>query len=398
MKRLLHLLTLLLLSLPLIGQSPVTVDSLDARGFNWQLGLQATQRSNSLDNEFLRILTVGGHLTPEIIAGARAEMRNFGSLTLNGDFTFALENAANGKGWRVNSGIISDIRWTPELFELVFTGNAPHLGRWDVLNGTRGRAWQLNTIQRTGQWSNDRNVLEWAAGVTHRSLGAVSDVRTGYLWVSGEVDTLYTSLYARSAVERLSAWGPSGQIRFTHLDPASKVSLTLQASQLGLLRVPAGTERISIDTVLATTGLPLTGPGWSIESLQDEDFEESLIIRDTLGGHWDVLPAVLQASLSGGILPGLAWEVRGTVGGWRPVPEAMAGLQIQLGRRASMGIRAIYGGWGKFRPAVWTAFPVGPEHTLTIYAEDPVATFQNSGLGRGVAVQLSRNITAGKKR
>lgn len=371
-----------------------TTDSLPSvpTGTTWKFSLQADHRSNSIDNAFASTMLIGGAITSEAISAARDEMRFRGTLAARASVQFATEDAATGRGWQVESGMVSDFRWTPELFDLVFTGNAPHLGRFDVLNGTRGRAWQMNSVMRTGGWSNDLNELRWGLGLAHRSIGAEGSVSTGYFWVSAGVDTLYTSLYGRSAVLRAQGLGPVGQIRFRRTDPSAKVSLTLEATQLGALCVRPGDERIAVDTILATTGLPLTGAGWSLESLQGEGFSESLIVRDTLAGHLEALPATLSAGLTGSIIPGLAWEVRGTVGGWRPTPEAMVGFQFKVGRSSVAGIRAIYGGWGKFRPAIWAELPVGPSHTLTLYAEDPVAAFQGVGLGRGFGLQLAKTL------
>lgn len=371
-----------------------TTDSLPATptGHTWQFSLQADHRSNSIDNAFAATMLIGGAITPDAIALARDQMRFRGTLAARASVQFATENAATGRGWQIESGLVSDFRWTPELFDLVFTGNSPHLGRFDVLNGTRGRAWQLNTVMRTGGWSNDLNEVRWGLGLAHRSMGAEGNISTGYFWVSSGVDTLYTSLYGRSAVLRAQGLGLTGQIRFRRTDPSAKVALTLEATQLGALFVRPGDERIAVDTMLATTGLPLNGAGWSLESLQGEGFAESLIARDTLPGHLEALPAAVSASLTGSIIPGLAWEVRGTVGGWRPTPEAMAGLQFKVGRQSVAGIRAIYGGWGKFRPAIWAELPIGPSHTLTLYAEDPAAAFRGTGLGRGFGLQLAKTL------
>ena len=364
-------------------------------GCNWELSIQVDHRSNAIDNAFAATMLIGGALSPEAIAAARDEMRSRGTLGLRGNIRFETSDLAARRGWRIESGIVSDVRWTPELFDLVFAGNAPHLGRFDVLNGTRGRAWQLNTIMRTGFWKNAHNALHWGLGLAHRSVGAQGDISTGYFWVSSNVDTLYTSLYGRSTVLEAQGLGLAGQIRYRRTDPASQVALTLEATHLGALFVAPGDVRVEVDTVLGTTGLPLAGDGWSIESLQGEGFAESLIVRDTLAGHFEALPTALSGGLTGAIIPGLAWEVRATVGGWRPTPEAMAGLQFKVGRRSIAGIRAVYGGWGKLRPAIWAALPVGQHHTLTLYAEDPVAAFQGTGLGRGFGLQLAKSLPTG---
>lgn len=373
--------------------SSIPLDSLGVlRGNNWQFSIQLDQRSNAIHHALGKVFWVGGALHPEDVAAARNEMTSGGTLGLRAGISFATEDVETRKGWQVESSVISDFRWTPEFWDLVFEGNSPHLGRFDVLNGTGGRIWQLNAVMRTGLWEREHNSLRWGLGLAHRPAGVDGSVSTGYFWVSDDVDSLFTSLYGRSTVLRAQALGLTGQIQFRHNDPASLVDLTLQVNHLGALWAGAGDERIIVDTLLETTGLPLQGAGWSLETLQGEGFGESLIHRDTLSGRLEALPTSFSMSLTGSIVPGLVWEVRGTVGGWRPVPEAMAGFQFKMGPRVVGGVRAIYGGWGKFRPAVWAGIPLGLNHALTLYAEDPLAAFQPSGLGRGLGIQLSKTI------
>ena len=120
----------------------VTQGQLDS--LTWDATAWGQHRSNALSHELGRLLVRGGHINRSLVEAARTaqgdEMGSFG-------YTSGLAlNWRNPRSWKDTEArlcgsfqfkTLGDIRWTPELFDLAFTGNAGHLGRWDVLDGSR---------------------------------------------------------------------------------------------------------------------------------------------------------------------------------------------------------------------------------------------------------------------
>ena len=99
---------------------------------------------------------------------------------------------------------LGDIRWTPELFDLVFTGNAGHLGRWDVLDGSRFRAgtWIQAAIGLEGA---NRNRIE--LGLVYRLRSTDARIRNGHLYVSEGLDYLTGYVRGHMGWAEGGSWG-----------------------------------------------------------------------------------------------------------------------------------------------------------------------------------------------
>ena len=132
----------------------------------WEATAWGQHRSNALSNELTALLIRGGHIDRTLVESAQADQASE-----MGAFGYTSGVAVTWRSLRpwketesrlcgsIQFKTLGDIRWTPELFDLVFTGNAGHLGRWDVLDGSRFRA---------GTWIQAAIGLEGATGIALR--------------------------------------------------------------------------------------------------------------------------------------------------------------------------------------------------------------------------------------
>ena len=88
------------------------------------------------------------------------------------------------RDWRIRGSVqarwIGDSRWTPAMYDLVLTGNAGHLGRWDVLDGSRARtaAWLNAAVGIEGKHQNRVEL-----GLVYRPFQFEGFIETGYFHV-----------------------------------------------------------------------------------------------------------------------------------------------------------------------------------------------------------------------
>ena len=316
----------------------------------WEATAWGQHRSNALSNELVGLLIRGGHIDRTLVESAQAaqagEMGAFG-FTSGVAVTWRSLRPWKETESRLCGSIqfktLSDIRWTPELFDLVFTGNAGHLGRWDVLDGSRFRAgtWIQAAIGLEGA---NRNRIE--LGLVYRLRSTDARIRNGHLYVSEGLD--YLSGYVRGHMgwAEGGSWGLATNVEWHFLREEAPFAFHLRVQNLGFTVAPKWTE-LQVDTLVETTGLTFSGPGLSVESLTESAGASEVITTLNEPYRFGLMPFRIDASLEYPLGPRSGWDVQAQVGDWMPVPRAITGYRRAIGKRWQAGVQLVAGGWGR---------------------------------------------------
>jgi len=347
-------------------------------------------RSNTMDHQLGQLLVRGGNIDRTLVDAARAAQGgDMGGFGFSSGFQLHARSRRMWKetNWRLCGSIqarwIGDSRWTPELYDLVLTGNAGHLERWDVLDGTRARstAWLNAAIGIEGQHHNRVEL-----GLVYRPFQFEGLIHTGYFYVNEAVDDLHASMRANARMSRKAGWGLGVNAEWHFLREEAPFAFHVQLRNVGVVLAP-NPLRFAVDTVLETSGLPLSGAGWSIASLQEEGFAEGLYTADSSGVDFQFLPGRLDLSFEYPLSPRTGWDVQVQLGEWMPLPRAISGFRRAFGKHWQAGVQVIAGGWGRVRPAAWARWRMPNERAFMIYIEDPWGWGSDSAYGRGVTLR-----------
>lgn len=361
-----------------------------SRFLPWSLTMWGQHRSNTMDHQLGQLLVRGGNIDRTLVDAAReiqgGDMGSFG-------FSSGIQLHARSRqmwketNWRLCGSVqarwIGDSRWTPEMYDLVLTGNAGHLGRWDVLDGTRARssAWLNAAVGIEGRHQNRVEL-----GLVYRPFQYEGLIETGYFYVNEDVDDMFASMRAKARLSRKAAWGLALNAEWHFLREEAPFAFHVQLRNFGAVISP-NPLRFAVDTVLETSGLPFSGAGWSIASLQEEGFAEGLYTADSSGVDLQRLPGRLDLSFEYPLSPRTGWDVQVQVGEWMPLPRAISGLRRAFGKHWQAGVQVIAGGWGRVRPAAWARWRMPNERAIMIYVEDPWGWGSDSAYGRGVTLR-----------
>ena len=376
-------LTYLFLAVACVAQGQL--DSL-----TWDATAWGQHRSNALSHELGRLLVRGGHIDRSLVESARSaqggDMGAFGytsGLALNWrSLRFWKDTEARLCG-SVQFKTLGDIRWTPELFELAFAGNAGHLGRWDVLDGSR---------LRTGTWLQASVGLEGAnqsrieLGLVYRMQSTDALMRNGHFYVSEGLD--YMTGYVRGYIgwAEAGAWGLATNAEWHFLREEAPFAFHLRLQNFGFSVAPEWTE-LAVDTLVETTGLTLTGPGLSVESLAESAGASEVINTTNRRYRFELMPFRIDAAFEYPLGPRSGWDVQAQVGDWMPVPRAVTGYRRAIGKQWQAGVQLVAGGWGRLRPAAWARWRKPGEHAVMLFIEDPFGWGSKAAYGRGITLR-----------
>lgn len=356
----------------------------------WDAAVWGQHRSNALDHELGRLLVRGGSIDRSLIEAARSAQGNE-----MGAFGFASGFAVNWNSvqkWRETDAhlcgsfglkTLGDVRWTPELFDLVFTGNAGHLGRWDVLDGSRVRTstWAHAAVGWVGA-----NQSRIELGLVHRLNAIDARIQNGHFYVNETVDSLAGFVRGYVGWAERSEWGMLVNAEWHFLREDAPFAFHLRVQNVGFVLGPEWTE-LSVDTLIETTGLALTGPGLSVEALSESTGAEEILTVTSEAYRVRWMPARIDASFEYPLGPRSGWDLQAQVGDWMPVPRAMTGYRRAIGKQWQAGVQLVAGGWGRLRPAAWARWRKPGEHALMVYIEDPFGWGSKSAYGRGITLR-----------
>lgn len=348
-------------------------------------------RSEVLTNGFLRTMLVGGHLERSALEGMHAAMERTGSghLGVAAGAEVAWQGGAGPGGLRPRVALdargLMAATATVEAFGLAFLGNAHALGTQQTLTGTSVQYLQWNRLAFGLSDASERHWVE--VGAYLAGLGGEAAVEEGAVAVGEEVDVLEAQIAGRFDAWEHRGWGLGIS---TRQEWGGERWAAVEVQDLGVVRYAEG-ERFSIDTSLVTTGLPWSGPGWTVEGVQAEGFGEDLAARRATGEGWQLLPARLL--VEGGWRWSAPWSAQASVevGGWMPRPLGEVRLQWHVESDWAVEAAVRGGGWGGVRPVLcgeWRR----PAGRLAVCWEDPVGGFSAAGYGRGLQLIWSKNL------
>ncbi|MAI22469.1 MAG: hypothetical protein CL828_00270 [Crocinitomicaceae bacterium] len=356
----------------------------------WNATAWGQYRSNALSHELGRLLFRGGHIDRSLVDSAQeaqgGEMGAFG-------YTSGLAiNWSSLRPWRDKEArlcgslqlkTLGDFRWTPELFDLVLSGNSGHLGRWDVLDGSRMR---MSTWIQVAVGLEGANQNRIELGLVHRTQSMEALIRNGYFYVSEGLDYMTGYLRGHIGSSEVGSWGLVTNAEWHFLREEAPFAFHLRLNNFGFVVAPDWTE-LHVDTLVETTGLTWTGPGLSVESLMQSEGVSEVISESNQRFRLDMMPFRIDASFEYPLGPRSGWDVQVQVGDWMPTPRAIAGYRRAIGKQWQAGIQIVVGGWGRPRPAAWARWKKPGEHALMLFLEDPFGWGSKAAYGRGITLR-----------
>lgn len=356
----------------------------------WDAAVWGQHRSNALDRELGQLLVRGGSIERSLIEAARSTQGN--ELGAFGFSSGVVVNWQSLQSWKETKAHVcgsfglrslGDVRWTPELFDLVFTGNAGHLGRWDVLDGSQFRAsnWAHAAIGLVGAHQSRIEV-----GLVHRLNSIDARIENGHFYVNEGVDSLAGFFRGYAGWAERGEWGLLVNAEYHFLREEAPFAFHLRVQNVGFVIGPEWTQ-LSVDTSIETTGLAITGPAMSIEALTESAGLGEVVTVTNPAHRVRFMPARIDASFEYPLGPRSGWDIQAQVGDWMPVPRAMTGYRRAFGKQWQAGVQLVAGGWGRLRPAAWARWRKPGEHALMLYIEDPFGWGSKAAYGRGITLR-----------
>jgi len=356
----------------------------------WDAAVWGQHRSNALDRELGQLLVRGGSIDRSLIEVARSAQGN--EMGAFGFSSGVVVNWQSLQSWKETAAHVcgsfglrslGDVRWTPELFDLIFTGNAGHLGRWDVLDGSRFRAsnWAYAAIGLVGEHQSRVEI-----GLVHRLNSIDARIENGQFYVNEGVDSLAGFVRGYAGWAERGEWGLMVNAEYHFLREEAPFAFHLRMQNFGFVIGPEWTQ-LSVDTSFETTGLAITGPTMSIEALTESAGLGEVMTVTNPAHRVRFIPARIDASFEYPLGPRSGWDIQAQVGDWMPVPRAMTGYRRAFGKQWQAGVKLVAGGWGRLRPAAWARWRKPGEHALMLYIEDPFGWGSKAAYGRGITLR-----------
>ena len=302
------------------------------------------------------------------------------------------------------SEVIVDSRWTSDLFELFWYGNASSTGEVNSLSGTGVRIGAFNrfSLGVLNQETEQRMELS----LVQRLSGAEWSLPYGYLYVSENADSLdsYLQTEARFHMNADSTLLPAYGVGLSGNIPIKSdqfpLEFNLRFKDVGLLFEPGGSQVYWFQEGASTTGLPIFGDSLTWESIvtdiaNDEfDFEgDTLVQFGESVSRMVLLPAKLSASLKYVHTDQISFNGSISAGGWMPKNLISAGVQFNRTETLDWGVNYRDGG-GDQRFSVWARLKLNENRALYINVEEPLAPIY-AGHGaettcRGITIRLTK--------
>ena len=264
---------------------------------------------NSLTSNFITKFFYGGNISSEIKDQNLNRMKNVNLFYSDVQANFSYRNT-KGKflknkniGWTVNAGASSYLtsNFNKQAFQLAFYGNAPFIGKFADISGSRI---QNFTFEKIGFGLIDKKSSS-SCLVNFVNLTNYSDFHTygGGVYQSSDVDTLQIFLngkFSQYGGKNLSSgFGASLDIDkrfFVFKDNGEPIFFRLEINNLGLVKAQS-TRMYEVDTLIEFTGVTfnqLTGGAPLIDSTNQ--FLQNIGLTTKEEKSWIMLPVSLQLS------------------------------------------------------------------------------------------------------
>ena len=371
-----------------------------------EFGFWANQTSNVIDASFMNTLGEGGFISAEDLDPVLfAHAGENGYLGVNAGWDYKwITPREEGTPWStcgsLGSEVIVDTRWTSDLFELIWYGNAGHTGRVDVLSGSGARVGAFNRLSIGGYNHDTKQRIE--VSLVQRALGAEWTLPYGYLYVSENADSLDTYLQSEARIHAdedgnfITSYGIGIRGSFPMQSEELPMDFLIEFKDVGILSENAGSQVYWVNDGIETTGLPVLGDSLTWESLVNGDLStDSVLMTGESVSRSVLLPA--QFSVSANYELSSNFDLRAKVfsGGWMPEPLVSGGFAWDVTEDFELGLELRDGGWGNRRFAVWTKVNVSEKKRVHINFESPLGYFITSNFAqettcRGVSFRLEK--------
>ncbi len=373
---------------------------------DYTLEVWGNQTSNTITAGFMNTLGHGGFISSDDINPIMdAHTGNKGYLGANSGFNVSwATKPKEGKQWSLcgsfGSEVILDSRWTTDLFELVWIGNASSTGDVNVLSGSGARVGVFNRFSLGGIRNKTKQRLEFS--FVQRLAGAEWNVPYGYFYVSENADSIETYIQTEARLHfgedntLTPAYGfaISGTVPIRSED--IPVDIDIHFKDVGLLLEPAGSQVYWVQDGIATTGFPVYGDSLTWENIIDGNIDaDSLFQSGESVSRMALLPAKLGASCVFRINEKFDGNASVVGGGWMPKPLYSAGAEYEYSDILSVGARIKTGGWGDERIELYGKLDVYGDRVLYIAIEEPLGLMFEDPSGaqttcRGLTIRLSK--------
>ena len=322
----------------------------------------------------------------------------------------------------LGSEVLVSSLWRRDLVELVFLGNANHLGRVDVFNGTGVRVGAFNRLSLGVENAKSRQRLELS--LVQRLAGVEMAIPNGSFWVSQGADSAEVNMQAYGLAS-LDEFPDSSNAGLSNLMPSYGVGISgslpltselypiqflVDFQDVGVMWERTGGLIAAVDTGFATTGLAVPFSAYFTQGSNESDeltwqdiadgetgisADSLYFVSDSALGRMLMLPSKLNAKLTWWPSPDIEVSLRARAGSWMPQPEFTLGVGWIPNDRLSFGLDYRTGGWGGARPVTWLDVRVTPQRILSIEVDDPMGWMWGSEAaintyGRGVRFSLKR--------
>jgi len=139
--------------------------------------------------------------------------------------------------------------------------------------------------------------------------------------------------------------------------------------------------------LIETSGLTLTGPGLSVESIAQLTGISDLTSTSTDRYRFDLMPFRISTAFEYPIGPRSGLDLQAQAGDWMPTPRASAGYRRAVSKQYQMGIQLVTGGWGRLRPAAWVRWRKPGQCAFMLFLEDPLGWGSSTAYGRGITLR-----------
>lgn len=385
----------------------------------------ANQRSNALQSSFIQTMNAGGFISRDFLGDFLSSHPLMGGMGVQVGWSKRWSTKPLGGQWaltgELGSELLCSAMWRRELLELVYLGNAGHLGRVDQFSGSGIRLGAFNRISAGIENTGTRQRLELS--VVQRIVGFEMGIPNGSFWVSSSADSMEVNMqsYAQASLDDLP---DSSGFTFRDLIPAYGIGLSgslpltselwplqfqVDFKDVGIMWEPAGGVIGAIDTGFATTGLSVPLAAYFNEEYESEQItledlvngetglavDSILLVSDSALGRMLMLPTQIKAQLTWWPVPDVQVRAMARAGSWMPEPEFTLGVGWIPTKRWAFGLDFRSGGWGGPRPVTWMDFRVSKKRILSLEVDDPAGWFWNSeasgnSYGRGIRLSLRR--------
>ena len=373
---------------------------------NYSIEAWATQTSNTITAGFMNSLAHGGFISRDEldpIMDAHTGPRGYLGGTAGFNVTWATQ-PREGKLWSLcgsfGSETIVDARWTTDLFELIWYGNASSTGDINVLSGTGARVGAFNRFSLGGIRNDTKQRIE--ISLVQRLAGAEWSLPYGYFYVSENADSLdtYVRSEARLHFGEDTSFTPAYGIALSGTVPIrsedAPIEIDINFKDVGLLFEPEGSKVYWMQDGISTTGLPVLGDSLTWESVINGDVDtDSLINSGNSISRMVLLPAKVGASIKYTKFEKMTYSASVIAGGWMPKPLYSGGAELKYSDNISVGVNLKTGGWGDERFEFWAKLKVLGGRALYIAVEEPLGLLFTddsaaSTTCRGIKLRLSK--------